>query len=143
MDTLQQQGNRMANGLQEVLIMVHYHRLWSSLLLSPNHSTNAGWTSKCNSMYVLYVLLMEPFWNKSYISISHDPSTLVSVIHLFFSFQQENHQRVSIFFDYAKRDKNTAWSYFLPMLNRQDLFTVHMVNFQSIKIWNLQNSIFF
>ncbi|GAB5583969.1 V-type proton ATPase subunit H isoform X1 [Prionailurus iriomotensis] len=39
---------------------------------------------------------------------------------------QENHQRVSIFFDYAKRSKNTAWSYFLPMLNRQDLFTVHM-----------------
>ncbi|XP_023606737.1 V-type proton ATPase subunit H isoform X4 [Myotis lucifugus] len=39
---------------------------------------------------------------------------------------QENHQRVSIFFDYAKRGKNTAWSYFLPMLNRQDLFTVHM-----------------
>ncbi|KAM3840583.1 V-type proton ATPase subunit H isoform 2-T2 [Vipera latastei] len=39
---------------------------------------------------------------------------------------QENHQRVTIFFDYAKRDKNTAWSYFLPMLNRQDLFTVHM-----------------
>ncbi|KAL8182143.1 UNVERIFIED_CONTAM: V-type proton ATPase subunit H [Gekko kuhli] len=38
----------------------------------------------------------------------------------------ENHQRVSIFFDYAKRGKNTAWSYFLPMLNRQDLFTVHM-----------------
>ncbi|CAI9534420.1 unnamed protein product [Staurois parvus] len=39
---------------------------------------------------------------------------------------QENHQRVSIFFDYARRGKNTAWSYFLPMLNRQDLFTVHM-----------------
>ncbi|XP_043363803.1 V-type proton ATPase subunit H isoform X5 [Dermochelys coriacea] len=39
---------------------------------------------------------------------------------------QEKHQRVSIFFDYAKRGKNTAWSYFLPMLNRQDLFTVHM-----------------
>ncbi|KAH0617717.1 hypothetical protein JD844_016219 [Phrynosoma platyrhinos] len=39
---------------------------------------------------------------------------------------QENHQRVSIFFDLAKRGKNTAWSYFLPMLNRQDLFTVHM-----------------
>ncbi|XP_072460688.1 V-type proton ATPase subunit H isoform X1 [Notamacropus eugenii] len=39
---------------------------------------------------------------------------------------QENHQRVSIFFDYAKRSKTTAWSYFLPMLNRQDLFTVHM-----------------
>ncbi|KAG2458242.1 V-type proton ATPase subunit H [Polypterus senegalus] len=39
---------------------------------------------------------------------------------------QENHQRVNIFFDYAKRTKNTAWSYFLPMLNRQDLFTVHM-----------------
>ncbi|MXQ91568.1 hypothetical protein E5288_WYG001742 [Bos mutus] len=39
---------------------------------------------------------------------------------------QENHQRVSIFFDYAKRSKNTAWSYFLPMLNRQDLFTVRM-----------------
>uniref|UniRef100_A0A3Q2Z6H9 V-type proton ATPase subunit H n=1 Tax=Hippocampus comes TaxID=109280 RepID=A0A3Q2Z6H9_HIPCM len=39
---------------------------------------------------------------------------------------QENHQRVSIFFDYAKKTKNTAWSYFLPMLNRQDLFTVHM-----------------
>ncbi|KAM9626914.1 V-type proton ATPase subunit H isoform 2-T3 [Trichechus inunguis] len=39
---------------------------------------------------------------------------------------KENHQRVSIFFDYAKRSKNTAWSYFLPMLNRQDLFTVHM-----------------
>uniref|UniRef100_A0AAQ4Q2N5 ATPase H+ transporting V1 subunit H n=1 Tax=Gasterosteus aculeatus aculeatus TaxID=481459 RepID=A0AAQ4Q2N5_GASAC len=39
---------------------------------------------------------------------------------------QENHQRVSIFFDYAKKIKNTAWSYFLPMLNRQDLFTVHM-----------------
>ncbi|KAK2493136.1 hypothetical protein MC885_020914 [Smutsia gigantea] len=39
---------------------------------------------------------------------------------------QENHQRVSIFFDYAKRSKNTAWSYFLPMLNRQDFFTVHM-----------------
>ncbi|NXC18562.1 VATH ATPase, partial [Corythaeola cristata] len=38
----------------------------------------------------------------------------------------ENHQRVCIFFDYAKRGKNTAWSYFLPMLNRQDLFTVHM-----------------
>ncbi|KFP26367.1 V-type proton ATPase subunit H, partial [Leptosomus discolor] len=31
---------------------------------------------------------------------------------------QENHQRVCIFFDYAKRGKNTAWSYFLPMLNR-------------------------
>ncbi|KAJ8279792.1 hypothetical protein COCON_G00068580 [Conger conger] len=39
---------------------------------------------------------------------------------------QENHQRVNIFFDYAKKMKNTAWSYFLPMLNRQDLFTVHM-----------------
>uniref|UniRef100_H3BBK5 V-type proton ATPase subunit H n=2 Tax=Latimeria chalumnae TaxID=7897 RepID=H3BBK5_LATCH len=39
---------------------------------------------------------------------------------------QENHQRVNIFFDYAKRTKNTAWSYFLPMLNRQDPFTVHM-----------------
>ncbi|XP_036377718.1 V-type proton ATPase subunit H isoform X1 [Megalops cyprinoides] len=39
---------------------------------------------------------------------------------------QENHQRVNIFFDYAKRMKSTAWSYFLPMLNRQDLFTVHM-----------------
>ncbi|KAF3858081.1 hypothetical protein F7725_011282 [Dissostichus mawsoni] len=39
---------------------------------------------------------------------------------------QENHQRVSIFFEYAKKTKNTAWSYFLPMLNRQDLFTVHM-----------------
>ncbi|XP_051984521.1 V-type proton ATPase subunit H-like isoform X1 [Xyrauchen texanus] len=39
---------------------------------------------------------------------------------------QENHQRVNIFFDYAKKTKNTAWSYFLPMLNRQDLFTVHM-----------------
>uniref|UniRef100_A0A2K6EVF4 V-type proton ATPase subunit H n=1 Tax=Propithecus coquereli TaxID=379532 RepID=A0A2K6EVF4_PROCO len=39
---------------------------------------------------------------------------------------QENHQRVSIFFDYAKRSKNTAWPYFLPMLNRQDPFTVHM-----------------
>ncbi|XP_029779000.1 V-type proton ATPase subunit H isoform X1 [Suricata suricatta] len=39
---------------------------------------------------------------------------------------QENHQRVSIFFDCAKRSKSTAWSYFLPMLNRQDLFTVHM-----------------
>ncbi|XP_012516844.1 PREDICTED: V-type proton ATPase subunit H [Propithecus coquereli] len=38
----------------------------------------------------------------------------------------ENHQRVSIFFDYAKRSKNTAWPYFLPMLNRQDPFTVHM-----------------
>uniref|UniRef100_A0A673L2L1 ATPase H+ transporting V1 subunit H n=2 Tax=Sinocyclocheilus TaxID=75365 RepID=A0A673L2L1_9TELE len=44
---------------------------------------------------------------------------------------QENHQRVNIFFDYAKKTKNTAWSYFLPMLNRQDLFTVHMV------IWGL------
>lgn len=43
-------------------------------------------------------------------------------------FLQENHQRVCIFFDYAKRGKNTAWSYFLPMLNRQDLFTVHMVS---------------
>lgn len=41
---------------------------------------------------------------------------------------QENHQRVNIFFDYAKKTKNTAWSYFLPMLNRQDLFTVHMVS---------------
>uniref|UniRef100_A0A4W3JGD6 V-type proton ATPase subunit H n=1 Tax=Callorhinchus milii TaxID=7868 RepID=A0A4W3JGD6_CALMI len=39
---------------------------------------------------------------------------------------QENHQRVNIFFDYAKKTKSTAWSYFLPMLNRQDLFTVHM-----------------
>ncbi|XP_025905863.1 V-type proton ATPase subunit H [Nothoprocta perdicaria] len=39
---------------------------------------------------------------------------------------QENRQHVCIFFDYAKRGKNTAWSYFLPMLNRQDLFTVHM-----------------
>ncbi|ELW71992.1 V-type proton ATPase subunit H [Tupaia chinensis] len=39
---------------------------------------------------------------------------------------QENHQRVSIFFDYARRSKNTAWPYFLPMLNRQDPFTVHM-----------------
>ncbi|NWX89660.1 VATH ATPase, partial [Nothoprocta pentlandii] len=39
---------------------------------------------------------------------------------------QENCQHVCIFFDYAKRGKNTAWSYFLPMLNRQDLFTVHM-----------------
>ncbi|XP_066575803.1 V-type proton ATPase subunit H isoform X1 [Amia ocellicauda] len=39
---------------------------------------------------------------------------------------QENHQRVNIFFDYAKKTKNTAWSYFLPMLNRQNLFTVHM-----------------
>ncbi|XP_041848458.1 V-type proton ATPase subunit H isoform X1 [Melanotaenia boesemani] len=39
---------------------------------------------------------------------------------------QENHQRVNIFFDYAKKQKDTAWSYFLPMLNRQDLFTVHM-----------------
>ncbi|XP_023684362.1 V-type proton ATPase subunit H isoform X1 [Paramormyrops kingsleyae] len=39
---------------------------------------------------------------------------------------QENHQRVNVFFDYAKKTKNTAWSYFLPMLNRQDPFTVHM-----------------
>ncbi|XP_043544264.1 V-type proton ATPase subunit H isoform X2 [Chiloscyllium plagiosum] len=39
---------------------------------------------------------------------------------------QENHNHVNIFFDYAKKTKNTAWSYFLPMLNRQDLFTVHM-----------------
>ncbi|XP_033058040.1 V-type proton ATPase subunit H isoform X4 [Trachypithecus francoisi] len=39
---------------------------------------------------------------------------------------QENHQRVSIFFDYARRSKNTAWPYFLPMLNRQDPFTVYM-----------------
>uniref|UniRef100_A0A8C9TZ34 V-type proton ATPase subunit H n=1 Tax=Scleropages formosus TaxID=113540 RepID=A0A8C9TZ34_SCLFO len=39
---------------------------------------------------------------------------------------QENHQRVTVFFDYAKKTKNTAWSYFLPMLNRQDPFTVHM-----------------
>ncbi|KAJ8272514.1 hypothetical protein GJAV_G00090050 [Gymnothorax javanicus] len=39
---------------------------------------------------------------------------------------QENHQRVNIFFDYAKRTKSTAWSHFLSMLNRQDLFTVHM-----------------
>ncbi|XP_036374989.1 V-type proton ATPase subunit H isoform X1 [Megalops cyprinoides] len=39
---------------------------------------------------------------------------------------QENHQRVNIFFDYAKKTKNTAWSYFLSMLNRQDQFTVHM-----------------
>uniref|UniRef100_A0A2K5MKX4 V-type proton ATPase subunit H n=1 Tax=Cercocebus atys TaxID=9531 RepID=A0A2K5MKX4_CERAT len=38
----------------------------------------------------------------------------------------ENHQRVSIFFDYARRSKNTAWPYFLPMLNRQDPFTVYM-----------------
>uniref|UniRef100_A0A3B5MY05 V-type proton ATPase subunit H n=1 Tax=Xiphophorus couchianus TaxID=32473 RepID=A0A3B5MY05_9TELE len=44
---------------------------------------------------------------------------------------QENHQRVNIFFDYAKKTKNTAWSYFLPMLNRQDLFTVHMVSCDS------------
>ena len=35
---------------------------------------------------------------------------------------------MNIFFDYAKKTKNTAWSYFLPMLNRQDLFTVHMVS---------------
>lgn len=48
--------------------------------------------------------------------------------HLRFTVIQENHQRVSIFFDYAKKTKNTAWSYFLPMLNRQDLFTVHMVS---------------
>lgn len=48
---------------------------------------------------------------------------------LFSQLLQENHQRVCIFFDYAKRGKNTAWSYFLPMLNRQDLFTVHMVSF--------------
>ncbi|MEJ1289142.1 ATPase H+ transporting lysosomal V1 subunit H [Cricetulus griseus] len=41
---------------------------------------------------------------------------------------QENHQRVSIFFDYAKRSKSTAWPYFLPMLNRQDPFTVHMLD---------------
>ncbi|KAJ8268624.1 hypothetical protein COCON_G00137960 [Conger conger] len=39
---------------------------------------------------------------------------------------QENHQRVNIFFDYAKKTKSTAWSHFLSMLNRQDLFTVHM-----------------
>ncbi|XP_069474326.1 V-type proton ATPase subunit H [Ambystoma mexicanum] len=39
---------------------------------------------------------------------------------------QENHERVKIFVDFAKRGKTTAWSYFLPMLNRQDLFTVHM-----------------
>ncbi|KAG9355212.1 hypothetical protein JZ751_000050 [Albula glossodonta] len=38
----------------------------------------------------------------------------------------ENHQRVNIFFDYAKKSKNTAWSHFLSMLNRQDMFTVHM-----------------
>lgn len=47
---------------------------------------------------------------------------------------QENHQRVNIFFDYAKKTKNTAWSYFLPMLNRQDLFTVHMVSSKLIVI---------
>lgn len=35
---------------------------------------------------------------------------------------------MNIFFDYSKKTKNTAWSYFLPMLNRQDLFTVHMVS---------------
>lgn len=45
---------------------------------------------------------------------------------------QENHQRVNIFFDYAKKTKNTAWSYFLPMLNRQDPFTVHMVGLDLI-----------
>ncbi|XP_060756288.1 V-type proton ATPase subunit H-like isoform X2 [Neoarius graeffei] len=39
---------------------------------------------------------------------------------------EENHLGVNIFSDYAKKTKNTAWSYFLPMLNRQDLFTVHM-----------------
>ncbi|XP_064201595.1 V-type proton ATPase subunit H-like [Anguilla rostrata] len=39
---------------------------------------------------------------------------------------QENHQRVNIFFDYAKKTKSTAWSHFLSMLNRQDVFTVHM-----------------
>lgn len=47
---------------------------------------------------------------------------------------QENHQRVNIFFDYAKKTKNTAWSYFLPMLNRQDLFTVHMVNLEMMSV---------
>ena len=50
---------------------------------------------------------------------THEPSS---------DLPQENHQRVNIFFDYAKKTKNTAWSYFLPMLNRQDLFTVHMVS---------------
>lgn len=45
---------------------------------------------------------------------------------------QENHQRVNIFFDYAKKTKNTAWSYFLPMLNRQDPFTVHMVGLDRV-----------
>ncbi|CAM9640952.1 V-type proton ATPase subunit H [Petromyzon marinus] len=38
---------------------------------------------------------------------------------------QEDHSRVSIFFDHARRNKSSAWSYFLPMLNRQDQFTVH------------------
>lgn len=47
---------------------------------------------------------------------------------------QENHQRVNIFFDYAKKTKNTAWSYFLPMLNRQDPFTVHMVGLDPVTL---------
>uniref|UniRef100_A0A8C1H9Z0 V-type proton ATPase subunit H n=1 Tax=Cyprinus carpio carpio TaxID=630221 RepID=A0A8C1H9Z0_CYPCA len=38
---------------------------------------------------------------------------------------QENHQRVNIFFDYAKKTKNTAWSYFLPMLNRWACYFTH------------------
>uniref|UniRef100_UPI00358F269E V-type proton ATPase subunit H n=1 Tax=Myxine glutinosa TaxID=7769 RepID=UPI00358F269E len=38
---------------------------------------------------------------------------------------QENHSRVQIFFDHARRTKTSPWSHFLPMLNRQDPFTVH------------------
>uniref|UniRef100_UPI00358E9E4B V-type proton ATPase subunit H-like n=1 Tax=Myxine glutinosa TaxID=7769 RepID=UPI00358E9E4B len=38
---------------------------------------------------------------------------------------QENHSRVQIFFDHARRTKTSPWSHFLPMLNRQDPFTAN------------------
>lgn len=74
-------------------------------------------------VFILLYLKKSLFRILNLIIIHRGPKTFSSPV------LQENHQRVNIFFDYAKKTKNTAWSYFLPMLNRQDLFTVHMVSY--------------
>ncbi|XP_070534083.1 V-type proton ATPase subunit H-like isoform X2 [Ptychodera flava] len=38
---------------------------------------------------------------------------------------QEDHDRVSYFFDHAKKAKTTPWAQFLNMLNRQDKFVIN------------------
>lgn len=80
-------------------------------------------------MTISFVLTLETSLHAvSYLAFILSTQELIQ-IRFTFIVTQENHQRVNIFFDYAKKTKNTAWSYFLPMLNRQDLFTVHMVSY--------------